>query len=173
MMPFSGYMLIGLAVTLGMGSAQAQERLDPGSEIKPFAAEVAREHGVDERRVEEILANAKVLGKVLKAMSRPAEGKEWREYRPIFLTEKRIAKGLEFWKKHRDILKEAREKFGVAEEMIVSIIGVETYYASGQATFVFWMRWRPWGFVSRGGPRSFAANSATTWSCRRARTSMF
>lgn len=128
MRPFSGYMLIGLAVALGIGSAQAQERLDPSSEIKPFAAEVAREHGVDERRVEEILANAKVLDKVLTAMSRPAEGKEWREYRPIFLTEKRIAKGVEFWKKHRDILKEAGGKFGVAEEIIVAIIGVETYY---------------------------------------------
>jgi membrane-bound lytic murein transglycosylase B len=110
--------------------AQAQTRLDRETEIKPFAAEVAREHGVDEDRVREILAGAKILPKVLSAMSRPAEGKAWREYRPIFLTEKRIAGGAAFWKQHRDVLAAARKKFGVSEEIIIAIIGVETFYGA-------------------------------------------
>ena len=124
----SGHLLIGLAVALLVAPAQAQTRLDVEAEIKPFAAEVARVHGVDERRVRELLADAKILPKVLSAMSKPAEGKEWREYRPIFLTEKRIAAGVLFWKQNRDLLEAARKEYGVAEEVIVSIIGVETFY---------------------------------------------
>ena len=120
--------LFGLSMILACGSASAQKRLDRESEIKPFAAEVAREHGVSERRVREILADAKILPRVLSAMSRPAESKEWREYRPIFLTEKRIAGGVAFWNQHRELLAAARRKFAVSEAMIVAIIGVETFY---------------------------------------------
>jgi membrane-bound lytic murein transglycosylase B len=121
-------LLIALSIGLGHTSVQAQSGLDSESEIKPFAAEVARDHGVDEHRVREILADAKILPNVLAAMSRPAEGKAWREYRPIFLTEKRITGGVAFWKKHADLLVAARAKFNVPEEMIVAIIGVETFY---------------------------------------------
>ena len=120
--------LIGLSCCLAISTLQAQPQLDTESEIVPFAAQVARDHGVDERRVREILADAKILPRVLLAMSRPAEGKSWREYRPIFLTEKRIIGGLAFWNKHADLLSAARVKFGVPEEMIVAIIGVETFY---------------------------------------------
>ena len=121
---------IALALCLIVTTLQAQTRLDGELEINPFAAEVAREHGVDEGRIRALLAEAIILPQVLAAMSRPAEGKEWREYRPIFLTEKRITAGVEFWSKHADLLAAARVKFHVPEEMIVAIIGVETFYGT-------------------------------------------
>src|SRR5690606_15071968 len=61
--------------------------------------------------------------------ARPAERtKTWAEYRPIFVTDKRIAGGIEFWKKHQDTLNRAAQTYHVPAEIIVAIIGVETRY---------------------------------------------
>ena len=62
-------------------------------------------------------------------MERPAEkAKMWYEYRPIFLTERRIREGTEFWLAHRQDLDEASLSSGVAPEYLAAILGVETYY---------------------------------------------
>lgn len=66
---------------------------------------------------------------VLEIMSRPAEkSKKWADYRDIFLTNKRIAGGVVFFRKNRKALKRAEQQFGVPSEMIAAIIGVETFY---------------------------------------------
>jgi membrane-bound lytic murein transglycosylase B len=62
-------------------------------------------------------------------MDRPAEkAKPWFEYRPIFLTERRIKEGTDFWIAHRRELDSASVRSGVAPEYIAAIVGVETYY---------------------------------------------
>ncbi len=108
----------------------AHERLDQEREIGPFAREMAARHGLDAGRVAQVLAGARVLPGVLEAMRRPAESKAWRDYRPIFITEKRIAGGVEFWNEHAALLDAASERFGVPQRIIVAIIGVETYYGA-------------------------------------------
>jgi membrane-bound lytic murein transglycosylase B len=52
----------------------------------------------------------------------------WEEYRAALLTDRRIAEGVEFWKKYRRTLERAERKYGVAPEYVVAIIGVETFY---------------------------------------------
>lgn len=70
---------------------------------------------------------------VLKAIARPAEGtKEWKDYRPIFMTDERLQKGVEFWNEHADTLGRAEKTYGVPAEMIVAILGVETKYGSNK-----------------------------------------
>jgi membrane-bound lytic murein transglycosylase B len=66
--------------------------------------------------------------KIIDAITRPAEAKPWYEYRPIFLTDKRINGGVEFWKQHDAALSRAYKEFGVNPEIIVAIIGVESLY---------------------------------------------
>lgn len=62
-------------------------------------------------------------------MDRPAEkAKSWFEYRSIFLTEKRIQGGADFWLVHRSELDQASIHSGVEPEYLVAILGVETYY---------------------------------------------
>ena len=62
-------------------------------------------------------------------LNRPAEkALQWHQYRRIFIKEKRIDKGVEFWQKHRDLLAQVAAETGVPEEIIVAIIGVETFY---------------------------------------------
>ena len=52
----------------------------------------------------------------------------WHAYRPIFLTDKRMARGVEFWQRYRSVLERAERKFGVPAHIVVAIIGVESFY---------------------------------------------
>ncbi|MCA1895429.1 lytic murein transglycosylase B [Shewanella putrefaciens] len=69
---------------------------------------------------------------VIDAITRPWEAKPWHQYYPIFLTEKRLEAGLAFWKKHDATIAKAAAKYQVEPEIIVAIIGIETFY--GQYT---------------------------------------
>ncbi len=93
-----------------------------------FARELAGNDGLDEAAVLAMLAKAKVQQSILDAIARPAESKPWKDYRPIFLTAKRINDGVAFQLEHRELIDRAAAEFGVAPEIIVAIIGVETSY---------------------------------------------
>ncbi len=55
-----------------------------------------------------LLKSAQSQPAIIDAMSKPAEkAKLWYEYRPIFLTERRIREGTEFWIAHRQALDQA------------------------------------------------------------------
>jgi membrane-bound lytic murein transglycosylase B len=98
----------------------------PGTE--DFVKRASSEYELPENEVRALLLEAEYKQSIVDAISRPAEGKPWHEYRLIFLTDKRISAGVEFWKENRELIKAASEQFGVDEEIIVSIIGVETFY---------------------------------------------
>ena len=106
------------------------DRLDPETEIAPFVSELVARHGFEAEQLERILGGVRVRPEILKAMTRPAESLDWYQYRPIFVTESRIAKGEAFWRAHAEVLDQASRKFGVAPEIIVAIIGVETFYGT-------------------------------------------
>ena len=119
----------GLLLALSLsGSPACSAPLERESEIDPFVAGMVLRHGVSEQATRALLADARVLDSVLEAIQRPAERKPWHEYRKIFLTEKRIARGVDFWRTHEATLSRAGERFGVPAEVIVSIIGVESFY---------------------------------------------
>ncbi len=119
--------------TLSLGCAQVQAVSEPQGyadheEAKAFTDTLVEE-GFDRQYVEELFAQAKRQDSILEAIARPAERRlTWGEYRKIFLGEKRINQGVDFWNKHRDTLNRASETFGVEPEIIVAIIGVETRY---------------------------------------------
>ena len=65
---------------------------------------------------------------ILAKVRSPAEAKPWKAYRPIFLTQDRINTGVNFWKRHESTLHSAAKQYGVPPQLIVAIIGVETFY---------------------------------------------
>ena len=76
-----------------------------------------------------MFAGATKSESVIESISRPAEKVlAWHEYRAIFLTDKRIDGGVTFWKENAAAIAEAERRFGVAGEVVVAIIGVETLY---------------------------------------------
>lgn len=90
--------------------------------------ETAARYSIDPAYIESVLAGAEIREGIINAMSRPAEAKPWRDYRPIFISNARIDGGRAFLAKHREALGKVEAKYGVPAEMIVSIIGVETSY---------------------------------------------
>ena len=106
------------------------DRLDPDTEIEPFVDELVSRHGFEREQLEQILGGVRGRPEVLEAMARPAESLDWYQYRPIFLTESRIAKGEEFWRANAETLAQASRQYGVPAEIIVAIIGVETLYGT-------------------------------------------
>ena len=119
----------------GPSPVSGAEALDPTVEIEPFVVRMAETHGVPEARTRALLSDARVLDPVLEAIRRPAERKPWHEYRKIFITEKRIGLGAEFWREHASTLMRAEERFGVPPEIIVAIIGVESFYGVYRGRF--------------------------------------
>jgi len=101
---------------------------EPHPGASAFLDKAEREHGLDRSMVEDILSEARFQQTIVDAMTRPAESKPWHEYRPIFLTRKRIDGGVDFWRENRSLIERASREFGVDPEVIVAIIGVETFY---------------------------------------------
>jgi membrane-bound lytic murein transglycosylase B len=93
-----------------------------------FADEVAREGGLDRREVLATVSKARYQQSIIDAISRPAEAKPWKDYRPIFVTERRIDDGVSFLKENAALLSRVEKEFGVPAPLIVTILGVETNY---------------------------------------------
>ena len=110
-------------------SLNAQADYSQRSDVQQFIDEMVEKHNFDRNDLELKFVLAKKLDGVLEAIAKPAEKVlTWREYRPIFVTSKRIGRGNDFLRAHHDILKRAEKEYGVPAEIITAIIGVETYY---------------------------------------------
>ena len=99
------------------------------SDVAAFIDEMVSEHGFDRDQLRADLGDAVVRQSVLDAISKPAEKTlTWAEYRKIFITRERIEAGVAFWHENREVLSRISSSSGVPEEILVGIIGVETYY---------------------------------------------
>ena len=105
-------------------------------EVKEFIAHLSKAYGFKKGALRKLLKSAASQPAIIDAMSKPAEkAKLWYEYRPIFLNERRIREGTEFWVAHRQALDQASIKSGVAPEYLAAILGVETYYGRLTGTY--------------------------------------
>jgi membrane-bound lytic murein transglycosylase B len=99
------------------------------SEVKDFIAHMVDTYSFKKRALRKLLNSAQSQPAIVEAMSKPAEkAKLWYEYRPIFLNDRRVREGTEFWMAHRQALEAASSRSGVAPEYVAAILGVETYY---------------------------------------------
>lgn len=101
-----------------------------------FILQMVEQHSFDKSYLTQLLNKAKVKKSILKAMSRPSgKAKPWYEYRQIFLKEKRINGGVKFWQQNAKALKQAEDTYRVPPQMIVAIIGVETFYGKNKGNY--------------------------------------
>jgi membrane-bound lytic murein transglycosylase B len=97
--------------------------------VVAFIDEMVSSQGFDRDALSGVLAKAEIKPVIIEKISTPAERKlSWGEYRKIFITKERIAAGTTFWLENREMLERIQKESGVSIEMIVGIIGVETYY---------------------------------------------
>ena len=99
------------------------------AEVDAYIEELIQQHNFSRPELEEVMAAAERRQDIIDLMRRPAERRlNWHEYSKIFLDEQRIAGGVEFWQQNQATLERAQKEYGVAPEVIVAIIGVETRY---------------------------------------------
>jgi membrane-bound lytic murein transglycosylase B len=134
--------LVMVAVCLfGFGSSLVFAKRgtpDPGVDAatRSFAADVAASGGPSQASVLATLAGVKVQQSILDAIARPAEAvKPWKDYRPIFLTDKRIDDGVAFYRANRALLDRVGRQYGVPPQIIVAIMGVETGYGHNSGKY--------------------------------------
>jgi membrane-bound lytic murein transglycosylase B len=118
------------SLALALALAPAAVALDAERpDVQGFVAQMQTRHGMDAQWVRGLLAQAVHQEDVVEAIRRPTERvKPWYEYRELFMTEERIAAGVEFWRAHCTELEQANRHFGVEPALLVAILGVETYY---------------------------------------------
>lgn len=106
------------------------------AEVKSFIDDFSERHQYSKSSLAALIGNVKKQVQVLNAIQRPAEKKKnWREYREIFITTKRINEGLQFWTENAQALEAAEQRFGIPPEIIVAIIGVESFYGRYKGKF--------------------------------------
>ncbi|HEX6549536.1 MAG TPA: lytic murein transglycosylase B [Gammaproteobacteria bacterium] len=98
------------------------------AEVKAFIDLVSKQDHLDPVWLAKVLDEAQHRDDIIAAITRPYESKPWYQYRAIFLTDARIAGGVQFWDAHAATLARAERAYHVPASMIVAIIGIESNY---------------------------------------------
>src|SRR5947208_2028713 len=106
------------------------------ADVRMFVDELAKEQGFDRRQLLRWFAAAQFQPKIVAAMQRPiVEPPKWFEYARQFLSAERIDGGVAYFRAHEDDLARAEREYGVPSEIIVAIIGVETFYGRNVGSY--------------------------------------
>ena len=99
-------------------------------DVTAFARQAAERQGLDPAWTMSQLAQARYQPSVAKLVMPPptATAKNWAAYRSRFVEAQRIREGLRWWQAQEQWLNQAEARWGVPPEIIVSIVGVETFY---------------------------------------------
>ncbi len=95
-----------------------------------FAEELAASRGLPLPWLRAQLVRAQRVEAVRRLIMPPPAGvaKNWAAYRARFIEPQRIQAGVAFWRDHESWLHEAHQRWGVPAEVVVAIVGVETFY---------------------------------------------
>ena len=107
-------------------------------DVRAFIVDMHEQHGFDvahlTRQFSAIRSNATIL-RAIRPAAVPEQQRSWQRYRERFVNDRRISNGLRFWQENGAELARAEAIYGVAREVIVAIIGVETEYGRNMGTF--------------------------------------
>nr|WP_231495493.1 lytic murein transglycosylase B [Hylemonella gracilis] len=103
-----------------------------------LADQIAAEQGLDRAWVRRQIARVRQVPQAMERVLPPTPGsraRDWQQYRGNYLQTQRIGAGVAFWRQHEALLARASAEYGVPEEIIVGILGVETYYGRNTGNF--------------------------------------
>lgn len=121
-------LLVSLICLGGIYPGLGMADISLNAETKQFIQDMHIRHGYARAELERLFSQVSIQDSILKAMDKPYEAKPWYEYRKLFLTEKRITGGRRFLQENQIAFKMAYQKYGVPEEVVAAIIGIETSY---------------------------------------------
>jgi membrane-bound lytic murein transglycosylase B len=105
------------------------------ADMADFARQTAERRGIDIDWITEVLLDARLQFGVLRAMAAPGTARPWRVFRRDYVHRTRVDGGVRFWRENAALLASVSARFGVPEEVVVAIIGVETVYGRQTGSF--------------------------------------
>ncbi|HWU85501.1 MAG TPA: lytic murein transglycosylase B [Rhodocyclaceae bacterium] len=130
-----------LAAVIVSPAARASDgqglRYSQRADVQAFMTEMESKHDFPETWLTRQFDAAEFQPSVIKYILPPSKPgvRSWQSYRSRFVEPKRIAAGLAFWQQNAAMIKRASAQYGVPEEIIVAIIGVETIYGRNVGDF--------------------------------------
>jgi len=103
---------------------------DRRDDVMRFADAVAERRGLDALWIRAALEQSRYVPSVVRSIMPPPAGtaKNWAAYRARFVEPVRIRAGAAFWNANPQWLAIAEDLYGVAPEIVVGIVGVESFY---------------------------------------------
>lgn len=131
------FALLAVALAPSGLTAEAAGRYAARKDVRQFIAQMVDKHGFDREELYTLFSRARYQRSVIAAIKPPREprARSWQAYRAQFITSERIEAGVEFRMRRHEALARAAERYGVPEEIIVAIIGVETVYGRNTGNY--------------------------------------
>lgn len=99
------------------------------ADVRAFIDEMAVRYGFERGALRRAFAAARFQPRIVAAMERPIlEPPKWYDYAAPLLAPARVEGGVAWWNANADALALAEERYGVPAEVIVGIVGVESFY---------------------------------------------
>ena len=129
-------MLAGLSL-LANAAPPTRDSFAGRDDVRQFVDEMVVRHGFSKKELVEVFRRARRQTSVIRAMTPPADApqRSWQSYRSIFVNPQRVEAGTRFWSRNEAALARAASEYGVPEEVITAIIGVETVYGRNLGTY--------------------------------------
>jgi membrane-bound lytic murein transglycosylase B len=129
--------LIAACVFAASAAAQGEAAYAKRPEVRSFIREMVDRHGFVEKELVFLFSRARRQQAALRAIAPPKDAplRSWQVYRARFVNDRRITEGTAFWKANSAALERAAREYGVPQEIVVAIIGVETLYGRQSGGF--------------------------------------
>ncbi len=116
-------------------TASSATQLSQRKDVKAFMQMMVKKHGFNQEELTRVFNDARIQPKIIASMERPYEKKNWDVYKNLFLTQQRLAGGIDYWEQNKAALEKAEKKYGVPSHVIVAVIGVETLYGTRKGSY--------------------------------------
>lgn len=130
------FFLPALFAALGASSIANAGDFDTDPAYQAFRDRMVHQYQFSPIELDNVFINVRLKPNILAIMAKPGESKEWYDYQPQFVTPATINKGLAFKATYAEALRRAEATYGVPEEIILGIIGVETGFGGHKGSFL-------------------------------------
>jgi membrane-bound lytic murein transglycosylase B len=123
---------IALLVSVNVFAAKVEQGdYKSRQDVEAFIDRMVKTSDYSEQALVTLFATVEKQEHLFARLNKPAEkALEWYQYRRIFIKDSRINQGIEFWRENKQLLTEVAKKTGVSPEIMIAIIGVETFYGT-------------------------------------------